>query len=315
MKKGALGFILLLSLMTGCGAKVGNDGVGGAFVRSPSEIEVQGLPNQSGSGRASFFGQIVDGTGVSRTLDYDYQGGAAAQAARDILRFSAVEDHPPLPLLPKVDLRNKCSQIGDQGNMGACVGWASAGFREILEIKNREKFEKLSPMYMYFKLREVENQIYLDVGSKISDVMPLFENVGISPEEYWPYDVSRFEIAPPPIADANAGRFKIQAPRSLAGRNIVKTMKYELTRGNPIIFGFQVFDNIYDVGADAVLPLPGPKNYIVGGHAVVAVGYDDSRRVFIVRNSWGTEWGDHGYFYMPYDYFSIWGSDFWTADR
>ena len=314
MKKRIFHSALLALLLAGCGTEIGTK----RHLEQGGSVKVQGLSSSDLSslfGENPRFGRLVDRNGVSRLLDYDCKRGAAIQAIRDYDSFSSVEDSVPVTLLPRVDLRNKCSVIGDQGALGSCTAWAISGFREFLELKNHEKFTQVSPLYLYFQLRKKLGEIYFDRGSIINDGMDIMEKVGICPEKYWPYDPTRFEIAPPPIADANAGYYKIELPRPLAGRNVVKTMKYELSKGNPVVFGFKVYENFYKIGADGMMPFPTPNDPYLGGHAVMTVGYDEDRRVFIVRNSWSEAWGDRGYFYMPFDYISNNAFDFWTAAR
>jgi C1A family cysteine protease len=90
-----------------------------------------------------------------------------------------------------------------------------------------------------------------------------------------------------------------------------------LAHGYPIVFGFTVYPSIDRAEAHGVLPMPGTSEREDGGHCVVLVGYNDKDRHFIVRNSWGTDWGDEGYFYMPYEYVlrSDLSTDFWTIER
>jgi C1A family cysteine protease len=87
-----------------------------------------------------------------------------------------------------------------------------------------------------------------------------------------------------------------------------------LAEGYPFVFGFTVFESFQAITKNGMMPMPKPKEQRLGGHAVMAVGYDDAKKMFIVRNSWTKNWGDQGYFYMPYSYISDTNraDDFWT---
>ena len=89
--------------------------------------------------------------------------------------------------------------------------------------------------------------------------------------------------------------------------------------GRPFVFGFTVYESFEgpDVARTGVVPMPGHQEKSVGGHAVMAVGYDDSTQTFLVRNSWGSGWGLGGYFMIPYAYLTNHGlaNDFWTIKR
>jgi C1A family cysteine protease len=89
-----------------------------------------------------------------------------------------------------------------------------------------------------------------------------------------------------------------------------------LAAGYPFVFGFTVYSSFegQEVAKTGVVSMPTPDEQVVGGHAVLAVGYDDASQAFIVRNSWGAGWGQEGYFTMPYAYLTTraLSSDFWT---
>ena len=89
--------------------------------------------------------------------------------------------------------------------------------------------------------------------------------------------------------------------------------------GYPFEFGFTVYESFesQEVAQTGVVPMPQQTEKVLGGHAVMAVGYDDAQQRIIVRNSWGTSWGQQGYFTMPYAYLTNHqlSSDFWTIQR
>lgn len=253
------------------------------------------------------FQAYADGTGRYRTFSFDY-ARAEKQNARQV--------YPNLPVrreLPgKVDLRATCSEIGDQGKLGSCTAWAMGrGLREYMENKNHEAYTQLSPLYFYYKEREIEGSINDDAGATITDGMTVLKDNGIAPEVDWPYVIEKFAVAPPAVAEANAAKFKVAKTLPIRGLDQVKN---QLASGNTVAFGFRVFKSFMgkDVASTGIMPMPKQGEQLMGGHAVLAVGYDDEKKVLIVRNSWGTKWGDKGYFYMPYDNMK-WSMDFWTA--
>ena len=137
---------------------------------------------------------------------------------------------------------------------------------------------------------------------------------GRPPETDWPYDITLFAVEPPPSAYADAASHKLlQYQRVLPRLNQIKSC---LAAGFPFVFGFTVYESFESdaVAATGVVPMPGTSESVLGGHAVMAAGYDDSQMRLIVRNSWGSGWGQAGYFTMPYAYVldSDLASDFWT---
>jgi len=97
---------------------------------------------------------------------------------------------------------------------------------------------------------------------------------------------------------------------------MLSQMKGCLADGFPFVFGFTDYESFEsaEVARTGMLQMPKPREGVVGGHAVLAVGYDDKTERFMVRNSWGTSWGKRGYFTMPYSYMLTdnLSDDFWT---
>lgn len=92
-----------------------------------------------------------------------------------------------------------------------------------------------------------------------------------------------------------------------------------LCEGMPFVFGFSVYDSFESdsITKTGIMTMPKDTEKLLGGHAVVAVGFNDLKEHFIVRNSWGDKWGDGGYFYMPYNFITNpdMCADFWTITR
>jgi C1A family cysteine protease len=222
---------------------------------------------------------------------------------------------PSTQILPtSVDLRSNCPPVYDQGQLGSCTANAIAGALEYDQIKQRETPFTPSRLLIYYDERKMEGTINSDSGAAIRDGVKIVNQQGACPEAEWPYDISQFAVSPPAQCYVDAAKYKAvvyqRIPRSLS------LMKSCLASGYPFVLGFTVYDSFESsqVAQTGVMPMPSPGESVLGGHAVLAVGYDDSKQMWTVRNSWGSSWGAQGYFYMPYAYLLNSGlsSDFWT---
>ena len=221
-------------------------------------------------------------------------------------RFSTVANKLGLITLPPmVDLRPKCSPVRDQGQLGSCTGFAAiTGFRECLLVQSGKTFVELSPLFEYYWERYKENTVNEDSGAEIRDAMKVLAKFGAAPEKDWPYDISKYTVAPPSISVQNAKNYPIAGYHRLNNRIEIKQA---LSIGHPVVIGIQVWDSFEsDMTAQTgVVPLPNTQTEsMLGGHAVCIVGYNDAPRTFLVKNSWGTSWGMAGYFTLPYEYFN-----------
>ena len=137
---------------------------------------------------------------------------------------------------------------------------------------------------------------------------------GVCPETTWPYDISKFTQKPPAAAYKEALKNKITSYQRLT--NSLNILKGCLGEGYPFVYGFTVYESFMtqEVANTGIMPMPAAAEKVAGGHAVMAVGYDDAKQAFLVRNSWGKGWGIKGYFWMPYAYItnSNLCDDFWT---
>jgi C1A family cysteine protease len=220
-----------------------------------------------------------------------------------------------LGVLPvKVDLRPNCPKVYDQGQLGSCTANAIAGAIEFDRLKQHKTDFVPSRLFIYYNERVMEGTVDTDSGAMIRDGVKSVANQGDAPETEWPYDIDKFTVKPPPKVYTDALKYKVvQYQRVL--RNLTQ-MKGCLASGYPFVFGFTVYESFEspEVAQTGQVNMPGPNEQELGGHAVVAVGYDDSQQRFFVRNSWGTGWGMAGYFTMPYTYLteSNLSDDFWT---
>jgi C1A family cysteine protease len=231
---------------------------------------------------------------------------------RDLM-YSAIK--PALAALPsKVDMRPKCSPVENQGNLGSCTANALAGAVEFLELKDNLPLVTVSRLFIYYNERVIEGTVNQDSGAFIRDGVKSLAKQGVCPEEEWPYKIASFKDKPTAKCYSDAKKHQITSYHRI---NTVDEMKTCLADGFPFVFGFTVYSAFESaaVARSGVLNMPGPDETVIGGHAVMAVGYDDSQSRFIVRNSWDTDWGMKGYFTMPYDYLDPaknLADDFWT---
>jgi C1A family cysteine protease len=171
-----------------------------------------------------------------------------------------------------------------------------------------------SRLFIYYNERVIEGTVNSDSGAQIRDGIKAVASQGVCPEQEWPYDISKFTQKPSIQAYSDALTDKAVSYQSLVAD--LNQMRGCLASGYPFILGFTVYESFESqaVAQTGHAPMPAPGERAVGGHAVVAVGYDDASQWFLVRNSWGTGWGMAGYFTMPYTYLIQPGlaSDFWT---
>jgi C1A family cysteine protease len=225
----------------------------------------------------------------------------------------------PQPILaklpPKKDLRSGCPPVYDQGQLGSCTANAISGAIQFEQKKQGVKVFAPSRLFIYYNERVMEGSVNSDAGAQIRDGVKSVANQGVCPESEWPYDINNFADKPGAKCYKDATKCEAVGYQRLDSTNL-NQLKGCLASGFPFVFGFTVYDAFEGqaVAKTGVLNMPGPKEKVVGGHAVLAVGYDDPSQRFIVRNSWGKDWGMKGYFTIPYTYLTTTdlADDFWT---
>jgi C1A family cysteine protease len=231
---------------------------------------------------------------------------------RDHLYAAPLEWIAKLPA--KVDLRPQCPDVYDQGHLGSCTANAIAGAMEFEQMKQKEKYFMPSRLFIYYNERAMEHTTTSDSGAQIRDGIKSVGKQGDCPEKLWPYDIAKFSQQPPASCYKNATKHKAVLYQRVS--RIANQMKGCIASGYPFVFGFSVYDSfmIPDVAQTGHAKMPGAKDKLEGGHAVMAVGYDDENKWFIIRNSWGPRWGIEGYFTLPYEYLENenLSDDFWT---
>jgi C1A family cysteine protease len=222
------------------------------------------------------------------------------------------------PLPTKVDLRSTCPPVYDQGALGSCTANAIAGALQFNQIKQQvaDVFVP-SRLFIYYNERVMEGTVNEDSGAMIRDGIKSVAKKGAPHEPLWPYVISKFRIKPSAAAYADAAKHVAILYQRLT--QTLEQLKGCLASGYPFVFGFSVYESFESVAVakSGTVPMPKPAEKLLGGHAVLAVGYDDAAKRFIVRNSWGPAWGVNGYFTIPYAYLTTasLSDDFWTIKQ
>lgn len=216
----------------------------------------------------------------------------------------------------KVDLRDKCPPVYNQGKLGSCTANAIVGAYQFDEI-HQEEPSPINPsrLFLYYNERDTEGHDDTDSGAEIRDGIKSICKVGLCSEASWPYDITKFTEKPSENCYQEATQHQCVKYRRVSQN--VNDLRTCLARGNPFVFGFEVFRSFeaQEVAQTGIMRMPTEGEEVLGGHAVMCVGYSDSKRCFLVRNSWGEDWGEAGYFWMPYRFMEDkkYCSDFWTV--
>jgi len=234
-----------------------------------------------------------------------------------------------ISLPAKKDLRKWCSPIEDQQSIGSCTANAAVGLVEYFERRAHGKHIDASRLFLYKVTRKMLN-FKGDTGAFLRTAMGALTLFGVPPEEYWPYDIKNYEKEPPAFCYSFAKNYQAinyvrLDPSGIAKDILLQSVKDNIAKGFPCMFGFTVYNSIQQSASTGKIPYPCEGEKIDGGHAVMAVGYDDkmpiknemcdkvTKGAIIIRNSWGVEWGDGGYGYLPYDYVTTGlAEDWWT---
>src|SRR5215471_14563935 len=216
--------------------------------------------------------------------------------------FTYQAPRPMLKKLPKkVDLRNQCPPVYDQGQLGSCTANAIGAAFEFEVMKSNGSSDFMpSRLFIYYNERAMEHTIQSDSGAQIRDGIKSVNKQGVCPEKIWPYDIGKFAKKPKSTCYSSALKHQVLSYHRVP--TTVSQMKGCLADGYPFVFGFSVYESFESeqVAKTGKLNLPKSDEKELGGHAVMAVGYDDVQQRFIVRNSWSADWGMKGYFTMPY---------------
>ena len=221
---------------------------------------------------------------------------------------------PVIKLPGEVDLRETCSVIEDQGKLGSCTAQALAGNLEFLDKKIDGSYIDTSRLFIYYNERVLEDSVDYDSGASLRDGIKTLKNDGACEERLWPYKIEKFDDKPPAKCYKEAKEHRIESYHRISS---LKEMLTCLAEGYPFVYGFTVYESFETerVARTGIVPMPKKTEEPLGGHAVMAVGYTEKDKRFLVRNSWGENWGMAGYFTMPFQYLETLAGDFWTVRK
>ena len=220
-----------------------------------------------------------------------------------------------LRLLSNVDLRQFCSPVENQGQLGSCTANALVGNVEFLDNKDGDnEYTDKSRLFIYYNERVLEHTPDSDSGAMLRDGIKTLHENGVCPESDWPYDIKQFAVKPAVSCYQKAKDHRIKSYHRITTLDDMLTC---LAEGFPFVFGFAVYESFESqtTAKTGIVPMPQKDERTLGGHAVLAVGFNQQDKRFIVKNSWGTGWGMNGYFTMPFEYLEALADDFWTIRK
>jgi C1A family cysteine protease len=228
-----------------------------------------------------------------------------------------------------VDLRAWCSPIENQGQLGSCTANAGVGLFEYFEKKASSSYIDASRLFLYKTTRKLLG-LTGDTGAYLRSTAEAMLLFGVPPEKYYPYDISKFDDEPTAFLYSFGGNYKAvdyyrYDPPGTPKAQLLSSIKNNLAAGLPSMFGFTVYSSISQAAGSGEIPFPSTGEKVLGGHAICSVGYDDAKVItnannkkstkgaLLIRNSWGTSWGNSGYGWLPYDYvLNGLASDWWS---
>ena len=256
-------------------------------------IELEGIDIQRVDHMESFKRLTNDGF-VFEGHTYKLQG--------DTKEIDLEDEYKPLASVPSsVDLRDQFTAVKDQGEMGACSAFSLVGIFEYILKKNQQPDVDLSEQFVYFNARNSKGNSNRDSGTSLYDVIQTLKKDGVCLEQYFPYNPDNVAQEPPVEAyDDAKNRTLIKAKRVLVNLHDIKSAVCE---GYPVAVSFKIFDSFHPCKGFIRIPTESEiLNEKSGNHVMVICGYDDENHFFVVRNSWGYDFGDKGYCYIPYGY-------------
>jgi len=242
---------------------------------------------------------------------------------------------PPNKISTAVDLRDSFSPIEDQQDIGSCTANAAAAIVEYFERVTYGKHLDISRLFLYYAARYLGGYFPGDNGAEIRNVVGALVLLGAPPEKFWPYRTKRVDVIPDSACFSVAQSFQALTYYRLDKNNaseaaVLQDVKNHLSNKIPVIFGFTCYASIdhQNVTNTGNIPFPSAREAMDGGHAVAAAGFDDDKIItnpydgkttkgaLLIRNSWGTEWGEDGYGWLPYEYvLKGLAVDFWVLAK
>lgn len=240
---------------------------------------------------------------------------------------------PPKSLPASVDLRPWCSPIENQKSIGSCTAHAAVGIVEYFQNRSFGKHLEGSRLFVYKATRNLMG-VSGDTGAWLRTAIGALAICGVPPEKYWPYTDKdpEFDNEPPSFVYAIADNYEAlkyfchdPLGKNVPPATVLERVRVHLAAGIPSMFGFFGFPSFDSSDRKGDIPYPCPGEQAEWGHAIMAVGYDDAKKItnltcnkqtqgaLLIRNSWGKEWGDNGYGWLPYEYvLNRLAGDFWS---
>jgi C1A family cysteine protease len=224
----------------------------------------------------------------------------------------------PATLPTSVNLIPWFSPIEDQGALGSCTANAGVAILEYFERRAFGNHIDASRLFLYKATRNLLNWTG-DTGAYLRTTMEALTVFGVPPEKYWPYRINNFDAEPTAFCYSFGqsyqaiSYFRHDTP-GLSPNDLLKSIKTWVAAGVPAMFGFTCYNSLNQANTTGKIPFPSSGERVIGGHAIVAAGYDDNIVIrnanngstttgaFLIRNSWGTSWGMNGYGWLPYEY-------------
>jgi C1A family cysteine protease len=263
------------------------------------------------------FGWIRDLPSIS---DYTIEHAKVKPLLAKVKGAGTASASVPLSLAAAVDLRAFCSPIENQGAIGSCTAHAGVGMVEYYQRRAYGKHVNGSRLFLYKVTRNLLGWTG-DTGAYLRSTMEALAMFGVPPEQYWAYDIAKYDVEPSAFLYALADNYEATSyyrldPSGTTKAALLAAINTNLSAGLPAMFGFTVYSSYTQASAanQGAIPYPVSGDKVVGGHAVMAVGYDDTKVIknaastasttgaLLIRNSWGTGWGNAGYGWLPYAY-------------
>lgn len=228
--------------------------------------------------------------------------GKTYQLQANVTEIPCSEDYVPKTNLPaKVDLRPFFTTIKDQGGIGACSAFSIVGIFEYILKRNSVSEPDLSESFVYYNVRKANNKENEDTGSSLFEVISSITDKGVCHERFCPYSET-LDVNPSQEAYDDAQNNKIIKALNVKGS--LEDIKSALSEGYPVAISLKIYDSFEPVEGFISRPTSEEIAGESGNHAMILCGYSEEEKIFIVRNSWGTRFGDRGYCYIPYSYIS-----------